>query len=133
MLECSTSLIISSTAGDGKLVVTRVEKLTLEWKSIVKSYLPLFPLCVASSRIKAIDGVLIVLATSDYMLRFFILNSSNLPDDPLEEKCILKVGDDWITNLEFSKCEFDEIVDLAVANNDKKIRVFRVFKEDEKV
>ena len=95
---------------------------------MVKKCLPIYPLCVASCRLTELDAVLVTIATSDYFLRFFIIRQS---DEEITENCSFKVTEDWVTNLDFSKSKFSESNDLAVSNNDKKLRVYRIFKETE--
>ena len=76
------------------------------------------------------NELLVAVATSDYFLRFYVFNVVNI-DGEVKEKCSVKVGDDWITSLNFSKNKFTESVDLAISNNDKRLRVMRIFKNNE--
>ena len=53
LLESPSGLIVISAAGDGMLKVNFVSKTSFESTTKSKGFLPLYPLCVAATRIKA--------------------------------------------------------------------------------
>ena len=91
-------LTILSAAGDGKIVLSTFDRNENLKKSEEKSFLPLYPLCVASSKIKCSSNILSVVATSDYNLRFFICSTNSSND--FAQRCEIKIG--WVQQA--SKC-----------------------------
>ena len=90
LIKCDGIITVLSAAGDGKIVFSTFDKNELSKKSDDKNFLPLYPLCVASSKIKSSSNVLSVVATSDYNLRVFI-TSTNSENDFIQ-KCEMKIG-----------------------------------------
>lgn len=92
LIECDEIITVLSAAGDGKIVFSTFDKNEKSKKSDDKNFLPLYPLCVASSKIKSSSNILSVVATSDYNLRFFITSTNSAND--FIQKCEVKIGRD---------------------------------------
>ena len=90
LIECDGIITVLSAAGDGKIVFSTFDKNELSKKSDDKNFLPLYPLCVASSKIKSSSNILSVVATSDYNLRVFI--TSTYSENDFIQKCEVKIG-----------------------------------------